>query len=87
MDENKVEQAVEQAEDFLSVFKKFIAFILILIAGVVFRVKGLISGDNFTDLIKNCFVAFSAVAGVEHFKDMVTNYVKGMVKKDSSSSD
>jgi len=82
-------QKLDETEDFLYGFKKFIAFLLILIVGVIFRVKGMIDGGNFTDLMKACYIAFAAANGLEHWSNTATNYIKNnqnalinQVKKD-----
>jgi hypothetical protein len=56
-------------------FRKFIAWLALFLVGIVFRVKGLIAGAEFVDLIKGTFMGFVAANGVEH---IMTN-IKGIM--------
>lgn len=70
-----MKQKLAEFIDVLMGFRKFIALMLVLLISVVFRAKGLIDGQNFTDLIKNCFISFTAANGVEHFTSMAKEYI------------
>lgn len=56
-------------------FRKFMAWLALFLVGIIFRVKGLIAGAEFVDLIKGTFLGFVAANGVEH---IMTN-VKGIM--------
>ncbi len=69
----------EKLAEFLNVFfglRKVIAFFILFAVSIVFRVKGLVSGAEFVDLMKNVTLAFFAANGVEHIvaavKDKLT---------------
>jgi len=70
--------------DLLMGFRKLICFLLVLGVAVIFRIMGFISGDNFTDLIKNTFISFVAANGVEHFTTMAKDFI---ASKASSKAD
>ena len=55
--------------------RKFLVMAGLMGLGVLFRVKGLISGDNFVDLLKGTSIAFFASNSVEHIKKAITSYV------------
>lgn len=82
----------EKMAEFLDVlmgFRKFLAFMFVFIASVVFLVDGHISGSNFADIIKSAFVAFVAANGVEHFTSMAKDYLASKVAppiKDNTGS-
>lgn len=56
-------------------FRKFLAWLALFLVGIIFRVKGLIAGSEFVDLIKGTFMGFVAANGVEH---IMTN-IKGIM--------
>jgi hypothetical protein len=61
--------------DALMGFRKFIAFLLILAIGIVFRIINLVNGSEFVDLEKAVGVSFMATNSVEHFTTMVRDYI------------
>lgn len=68
----------QRVSDFLDAimgFRKFIAFILLFIVGIVFRLTGFVDGAQFTDLMKNVAVAFFATNGLEHFTTMAKDFI------------
>lgn len=71
-------------------FRKFLALMLLLIVGIVFRVMGYLSGTEFVDLAKNTTVAFFAANGVEHIvatvKDVVSSKVTPKPLADTDES-
>ena len=58
-------------------FRKFLLMLVLFVVGIVFRIKGYISGGEFVDLFKNTTVAFMAANGIEHLvatvKDVMGN--------------
>ena len=60
--------------------RKFLIMFLVLVAGLVFRLKGLVSGGEFVDLIKGCFIAFVGSNIGEHIINTVKDYVKTKAK-------
>lgn len=58
-------------------FRKFMAWIALFMVGIVFRVKGLIAGAEFVDLIKGTFLGFVAANGVEHIMTNVKSIMDG----------
>lgn len=56
-------------------FRKFIAWLALFLVGIIFRVKGLVSGVEFVDLIKTTFMGFVAANGVEH----IMTTIKGVM--------
>jgi hypothetical protein len=56
-------------------FRKFILMMVLYIVGIVFRIEGLISGDNMVDLFKSTTIAFMGANGVEHLVETVKSYM------------
>jgi len=52
-------------------FRKFLILLAIFIIGVVFRLKGLVSGGEMVDLFKATTLAFMGANGVEHIVNCV----------------
>ena len=67
--------------------RKFIVMLTLILIGIIFRTKGLISGDNLVDLLKGTAIAFMASNSVEHIKTAITNYVnsKGQTVQETVS--
>ena len=63
-------------------FRKFLAWLALFLVGIVFRIKGLIAGPEFVDLIKGTFLGFVAANGVEH---IMTN-IKGIMESKNSAN-
>lgn len=61
-------------------FRKFMAWLALFLVAIVFRVKGLIVGAEFVDLIKGTFLGFVAANGVEH---IMTNIKDVMSSKNA----
>ena len=55
--------------------RKFIVMLCLIAIGVVFRVRGYISGDNFVDMLKATTVSFFASNSIEHMKQAITSYI------------
>jgi hypothetical protein len=72
-------QRLAELIDILYGFKKFIAFLLLLGISILFRLKSLIDGGQFVDLMKSVSVAFFAVNGVEHFTEAARSYFNGKI--------
>lgn len=62
-------------------YRKFIAWLAVFIVAMIFRVKDLINGSEFSDLVKNTFLAFAAANGVEHLVSVAKEYInsKGQI--------
>lgn len=69
-------EKLDEAEDFLYGFKKFIAFLLVLAIASIFRIKNLMDGSNYVDLIKASFIAFCTANGIEHFTTTAKTYIQ-----------
>jgi hypothetical protein len=72
--------------------KTIVMFSLIVITSV-FRVKGYLSGDNMSDLLKSTVIAYFGSNSVEHFTTMVKehltskNVAKTVTEIDSTTTD
>lgn len=62
-------------------FRKFLLMLAIYAIGVIFCVKGLISGGEMVDLFKYTTVSFFGANGVEHIVSCVKEYNAGNVTK------
>jgi hypothetical protein len=69
-----VRQKLAELIDIIYGFRKFIAFLLLFVIAIIFRVKSLIDGGQFVDLMKNVALAFFAANGIEHFTEAAKGY-------------
>lgn len=73
--------------NFLNVFvglRKSIVMILLMIIGVIFRVKGFLDGAQFVDLFKATVISYFGANSVEHFSSMIKDHLadkNGLMKK------
>ncbi len=67
-------QRLAELIDIIYGFRKFIAFLLLFMTGIVFRLCSLIDGGQFVDLMKTVALAFFAANGVEHFTEACKGY-------------
>lgn len=68
-------QKLAELVDLIYGFRKFIAFLLLFLTGVIFRLTNQIDGGQFVDLQKNVGLAFFAANGIEHFTAMAKDYI------------
>ena len=55
--------------DFINIlfgFRKFILMMALFAVGIIFRMKGLLAGAEFVDLLKSTTISFFAANGMEH---------------------
>ena len=62
--------------------RKWTIMVLIIIVGIVFLVKGMISGLEFVALIKGVAIAFMSSNAIEHVKDAFTKPKKEDMSED-----
>ncbi|CAM6004828.1 unnamed protein product [Sphagnum balticum] len=60
---------------------------LLMIIGVWFRLKGYLSGDNFTDLLKATVIAYFGANSVEHFTSMVQQHLVSKDAREAAAND
>jgi hypothetical protein len=70
----KMRQRLAELIDIIYGFRKFIAFMLLFITSIVFRLDQLIDGGQWVDLMKNVALAFFAANGIEHFTEAAKGY-------------
>lgn len=68
-------QKLAELIDIIYGFRKFIAFLLLFIVSILFKLYSQIDGGQFVDLMKNVSLAFFAANGIEHFTDMAKTYM------------
>ena len=61
--------------------RKFLIMSIVLTTGILFRLHNYIEGKEFVDLIKGCFIAFSASNIGEHIVNVIKDKIKNGVKK------
>jgi hypothetical protein len=59
--------------------------LLLFLVGIIFRIKVLIDGGQFVDLMKNVALAFFAANGIEHFTEAAKGYFQSKVSGSSST--
>jgi hypothetical protein len=67
----------QKIKDFLNTFvdlQKVLVMLLLITIGIVFRIKGLVDGNAFVDLLKNTAIAFFAVHATSHIVSAVGTY-------------
>jgi hypothetical protein len=68
----------QKLADFIAIFlglRKTIVMFALLVIGIVFRVKGLINGDQLVSLLQGTTIAFFAANSVEHVGETIRHYV------------
>jgi hypothetical protein len=68
----------EKMAEFLNAlmgFRKFIAWTAVLLASIIFLIKGYINGSEWTDLMKTAFTAFVAGNGLEYVATTVKDHL------------
>lgn len=61
--------------------RKTVVMGILIVLAVVFRVKGLISGDNMVQLLQGTTIAFFTANGLEHMTSTVKEYIGANGKK------
>ena len=62
-------------------FRKFILMLALFFIGIIFRIKGLIDGGQFVDMLKSTSIGFFAANGLEHLTTTVKEYVNSKGQK------
>ncbi len=76
--------------DFLNIIqglRKTLVMFLLMIIGVWFRLKGYLSGDNFTDLLRATVIAYFGANSVEHFTSMVQQHLVSKDAREAAAND
>ena len=74
--------------EFIGIFtgmRKTLVMFLLIFVGIVFRVKGYLSGDNFVDLLKGTTIAFFSANGLEHLTSTVKEYINSKGQKETQT--
>lgn len=77
-------QRLAELIDIIYGFRKFIAFLLLFIIAILFRIKDLVNGAQWVDLMKAVSYAFFAANGIEHFTEMAKSYYSTQAPTTSS---
>lgn len=56
--------------------RKFTVMLILILIGIIFLVHGLLSGDNFVELISTTAIAFFGANVAEHATNLGSNYVQ-----------
>ena len=72
-------QALADFIDTIFGFRKFIIMVGLFAVGIVFRMKGLVNGQEFVDLMKATVIGFFSANSVEHFSIMAKSFIQGKV--------
>jgi hypothetical protein len=73
-------QRLAELIDIIYGFRKFIAFMLLFLTAVIFRIKSLVDGGQFVDLMKTVAMAFFAANGIEHFTEAAKSFYNSQAK-------
>jgi len=65
-------------------FRKFLALLALYVLGVIFRIRNLIDGGQFVDLLKNTTISFFAANGLEHITTTVKEFINSKGKKEEA---
>jgi hypothetical protein len=68
----------QKLADFIAIFlglRKLIVMFCLILIGVIFRLKGLIDGNQLVALLQSTTIAFFAANSVERVGDTVKHYV------------
>ena len=80
-------QKLAELIDVIYGFRKFIAFLLLFVIAIIFRIQSLIDGGQFVDLMKNVALAFFAANGIEHFTEAAKGYFQSKIAGATAPSD
>lgn len=72
-------QKLSELIDLIYGFRKIIAFFLLFLVAIIFRLDALIDGGQFVDLMKNVALAFFAANGIEHYTSMIKDRIASQV--------
>jgi hypothetical protein len=67
-------------------FRKFILMMALFAVGIIFRLKGLLNGQEFVDLFKATTISFFGANGVEHLMTTVKSYMDSKGKPSTPSA-
>lgn len=82
-----MKQRIAELLDILMGFRKTIVLVLLYLVAIIFRVAGLISGDNFTVLLQYTTVSYFGANSVEHFTSMVKDHLASKNLQQVSDAD
>lgn len=71
--------------DILMGFRKFIAWSMLLIVGIIFRIWGLIDGGQFVEMMKTVTISFFGANSVEHFSSMIQAHLEAKMTGTNSN--
>lgn len=76
-----MKQKIAEIINIIFGFRKFILMLILYLVGIIFRIKGLLSGSEMVNLWSNTTIAFFGANGVEHIMNTVKEYynAKGQV--------
>lgn len=66
--------------------RKLIAWFSLFLVAIIFRIKGMVDGAQFVDLIKATFLGFVAGNSTEHLATTIKSYIdsKGKTQEDAT---
>jgi hypothetical protein len=70
--------------NFLNLFiglRKTVIMLALLLVSIIFRIKGLITPDNFSDLLKATTLGFFASNSIEHYTTMIKDQLNSKGEK------
>lgn len=69
----------QKVVDFLNIFQGFrktIVMLMLILIGVIFRIKGYIGPDNMVDLLKATTISYFGSNSIEHFTAMYKTHLE-----------
>lgn len=69
-----MKQRIAELVNIIFGFRKFLILLALYLISIIFRVKGLISGDELVRLIEPTTIAFLGANGVEHIVSAVKDH-------------
>lgn len=70
-----MKQKIAELINIIFGFRKFLLMLVLYLVGIIFRIKGLVSGAEMVDLFKTTTIAFMGANGVEHIVTTVKEYM------------
>lgn len=59
----------------ISGMRKTIIMLILVVIGIIFRVKGYLDGSQLVDLLKNTVIAFFSANSIEHVGSTIKEYL------------
>ncbi len=82
---DRIIQYIINSLNVLQGLRKTVVMLSLMAIAVVMRVKGYLSGDNVSDMLKGTILGFFASNGLEHISGTVKEYINSKGQKEEET--